>query len=132
MKEPSPPCLACGSCDGHLLDCRGLKRLHEPQAPEGYEEQSCDVGSVETLSFPDGYEKAEGRRRMVQGRPRRCGNCSNVDPRFVDNICPGCLETLKVLGRLRVEIARVKPKALTMSLPDLMRALWKSYQEKSK
>lgn len=101
-------------------------------APEGYEEQSVDVGSTDTLAFPDGYESAKGHHRVIQGRPRRCGNCSIVDPRFVDNICPGCLKTLKELGRLRIQIARVKPKAGEMSLPDLMRALWKSYQESHK
>lgn len=102
------------------------------KVPEGYEEVSapddsspaCDL-PLATFSVPAGYARPK-KPRMLQGRERLCHSCYDKGIQIVDTVCPSCIESLKQLGRIRVEIGRTYPKALEMSLPALMLGLFKA------
>lgn len=99
------------------------------KVPEGYEsvgeEPAFDDSEAPTaLSVPDGY--ARPKKRMLQGREKLCHSCFRKGIEVVDTCCPGCIESLKQLGRIRVEIGQRYEKALELSLPALMLGLYKA------
>lgn len=105
-----------------------LGAAKEVKIPEGYEVATDpDTLSSEPAAFavPEGYSRPK-KPAMLQGRERLCHSCYDKGIEVVDTVCPACIESLKQLGRLRVEIGRTYPKALELSLPALMRGLFKA------
>lgn len=120
------------------------------KVPEGYEEQVSDskletqdssdgdsAGDNDSASDPNMFGKAPGYERvkkppMLRGKEYLCHNCYDKGLGFQDTVCPACLESLRQLTRIRMQIGQTYPKALELSLPKLMVSLFKALVKERK